>query len=163
MTPKQALEHDWKVGEKLWAVYYKYNSEITEKNGFFRTEQPVGVIEVTVTDVERFKASDGSFESVTASITANWGLDEVCYSDTLVRGMVDYTRWGERYSHGEFCVDKFFDKKKAEKRYKTAVNSWNKKVQQFQNNQKAKIEKAKREYERLLAAGVVDANEHTIK
>ena len=85
-------------GDYYYSPYYqyKYNSYITENNGFSRTQQPVGVIEVTVTDVERFKASDGSFESVTASITANWGLDEVCHSDTFVRGMVDYTRWGER-------------------------------------------------------------------
>ena len=60
-------------------------------------------------------------------------------------------------------MDKFFDKKKAEKRYNTAINSWNKKVQQFQNNQKAKIESAKREYDKLLASGVIDADEHLIK
>ena len=29
MTVKEALAHDWQVGEKLWEVYYKYNKDIT--------------------------------------------------------------------------------------------------------------------------------------
>lgn len=164
MTVKQALAHDWKEGEKLWEVYYKYNSDITENGGLFRTEQPVGVIEVTVSDVEHYIASDGSFKKVSVSLHADWGMDEdVCYVNSCLHAMVDYMSWGEQYSHQEFCVDKFFNKKDAEKRLKVAINSWNKKVKRFQDNQKAKIEKAKREYEKLCASGVIDTNEHMIK
>ena len=164
MTVKEALSHDWKEGEKLWEVYYKYNREITEKNWMFMTKQPVGVIEVTVKNVERKKA-EGVYESVGVSLTADWGMDEedVCYGNSCLHAIVNYLSWGEQYSHQEFCVDKFFNKKDAEKRLKVAVNSWNKKVKRFQDNQKAKIKKAKREYEKLCASGVIDANEHMIK
>ena len=63
----------------------------------------------------------------------------------------------------ELDIDKFFEKKDAEKRFKTAVENWNKQVQRFQAKQKKKIEKAKGEYENLLAAGVIDVDKHIIK
>ena len=166
MKVQEALDHDWQVGEKLWEVYYKYNSEITTRGGIFRTRQPVGVIEITVTKAERRKAETGWFESINIELNADWGLDEDdnCYINTCIGGMITYrSSGGSYYSNKEFCQDKFFTKKEAEKRYKAAVKTWNKKVERFQAEQKEKLAKAKQKYKKLLSEGIIDTNQHIIK
>ena len=109
MKVQEALDHDWQVGEKLWEVYYKYNSDITTRGGIFRTRQPVGVIEITVTKAERRKAETGWFESINIELNADWGLDEDdnCYINTCIGGMITYrSSGGSYYSNKEFCQDK---------------------------------------------------------
>ncbi len=166
MKVQEALEHNWKKGEKLWAVYHKHNREITTRSGMFMTEEPVGIIEVTVENVER-KKREGvyAYESLTLDLIANWGLDldDVCYKDTVLYAFVNYENGEKIYCKSNFCIDKFFEKKDAEKRFKTAVKNWNKQVERFQAKQKQKIEKVKGEYENLLSEGIIDINQHIIK
>ena len=146
MKVQEALEHNWEKGEKLWAVYHKHNKEITTKSGMFMTEEPVGIIEVTVEKVER-KKREGvyAYESLTLDLTADWGLDldDVCYKDTVLYAFVEYKNCEKIYCKSNFCIDKFFEKKDAEKRFKTAVENWNKQVQRFQAKQKKKLKKSK--------------------
>jgi len=163
MKPQEVLVHEWKEGEKLWTVYYKYNDDIKSGCEWRTTVQPVGVIEVTAKKVEWAGAKDGWFKSVRIELDADWGIPDPPYINTLLSAMITYGSGNTYYSNKEFCVDKFFDKKDAEKRYKNAVRNWNRKVKRFQASQKEKIEKAKEEYEKLLAAGVVDVDKYTIK
>ena len=158
MTTKEVFEHDWKEGEKVWLVYYKYNRDITEKNGMFMTKQPAGVIEATVKKIEWSGREYLPFKNITIELDADW-KNEPVYSDTFISVSIYYDR-PQKYSDSKWCVDKFFNKKDAEKRYKVAVKNWNKKVIKFQDNQRAKIEKAKQEYEKLKAAGTIDISKH---
>ena len=161
MKPEEALNHNWQEGEKLWEVYYKYNTEIGDRGG---SDQPVGVIEVTAKDVEIHDC--GWFKSVRLRLDADWGLDEdsCCYGNTVLTAMITYsTTGGFYYDNKEFCRNKFFTKKEAEKRYKAAVKTWNNKVKQFHDAQQAKIDAARKRYEELIASGTVDMNLHIIK
>lgn len=163
MKPEEALNHNWQEGEKLWEVYYKYNSEIQIRDGF-KSHQPVGVIEVTVKTVEIDDC--GWFKSVNLELEGDWGLDKesCCYDNTILTTMITYRETGGfYYSNKEFCREKFFTKKEAEKRYKAAVKTWNNKVQRFHDDQKAEIEAARKRYEDLIASGTVDMNLHIIK
>jgi hypothetical protein len=163
MKPQEVLVHEWKEGEKLWAVYYKYNDDIKSDSLWKTTVQPIGVIEVTAKKVEWTGAKDGWFRSVRITLDADWGIPDPPYINTMLTAMITYGSGNTYYSNKEFCIDKFFDKKDAEMRYKDAVRNWNRKVKRFQASQKAKIEKAKEEYEKLLAAGVIDVDKYTIK
>ena len=171
MTVREVLSHDWQVGEKLWEVYYKYNKEITTGKGTFMTSQPVGIIEVTVTEIERNNPEyRDDWESICLTLKGDWGFESPYdnpYSNTIITAMVTYDRIyghkGDRYDHQKFCSDKFFNKEDAEKRFKKAVEQWNKKVKAFQDSQKAKLEKAKKQYEALLNKGLINIENNTIK
>lgn len=71
MKQQEVLEHEWKEGEKLWAVYYKYNDDIKSDSLWKTTVQPVGVIEVTAKKVEWTGAKDGWFRSVRITLDAD--------------------------------------------------------------------------------------------
>ena len=161
MTVREVLSHDWQVGEKLWEVYYKYNKEITTGQGTFMTSQPVGIIEVTVNKVELNEYSD--FKSIRLNLIGDWKLgDDNVYSNTVLCGMITYQSSGNFYSNQKFCADKFFNKEDAEKRFKKAVEQWNKKVKTFQESQKNKLKEAKKQYEALLNKGLIDIEKNTI-
>jgi hypothetical protein len=169
MTVREVLAHDWQVGEKLWEVYYKYNKEITTGKGIFMTSQPVGIIEVTVTKVERNNPEySDDFESIRLTLNGDWGFKSTYdnpYSNTIITAMVThgiYGSKGDRYDHQKFCSDKFFNKEDAEKRFKKVVEQWNKKVKNFQESQKIKLEAAKKQYEALLNKGLIDVENNTI-
>ena len=170
MTVKEVLAHDWRVGEKLWEVYYKYNKEITTGKGTFMASQPVGIIEVTVTKIERNNPEyRDDYEIVNLTLNGDWGFESPYdnpYSNTIITDMVTYDRIyghkGDKYDHQKFCSDKFFNKEDAEKRFKKVVEQWNKKVKAFQESQKTKLEEAQKQYEALLNKGLIDIKKNTI-
>lgn len=131
MKPQEVLEHEWKEGEKFWEVYYKYNNDIKSNSWWKPTIQPVGVIEVTVKKVEWSEAKNGWFKSVHIDLDADWGIPDPPFINTVLTAMITYGSVKTFYSNKEFCVDKFFDKEDAEKRYKDAVRNWNKKLKRF--------------------------------
>ena len=166
MTVKEALAHDWQVGEKLWEVYYKYNKEITTGKGTFMTCQPVGIIEVEVTKIEK---SDPKYkfdwENINITLKGDWGFNNIHdnpYSNTIISAMITKNYNTCSYSKQKFCSDKFFNKEDAEKRFKKVVEQWNKKVKSFQESQKTKLEEAQKQYEALLNKGLIDIEKNTI-
>jgi hypothetical protein len=166
MTVKEVLAHDWQVGEKLWEVYYKYNKEITTGKGAFMTNQPVGIIEVTVTKIERNNPEyRNDWEYIKLTLKGDWGFkspyDNPCLN-TDITAMVSHGCGGDRYDHQKYCSDKFFNKEDAEKRFVDVVEQWNKKVKKFQESQKNKLKKAKKQYEALLNKGLIDVENNTI-
>lgn len=165
MTVKEALSHDWQIGEKIWEVYYKYNKDITTGKGMFMTCQPVGIIEVEVVNIERSNPEYKiDWENVTITLKGDWKFNNYDnpYSNTIITAMVTHNSYGDRYDHQQFCTDKFFNKKDAEKRFKKAVEQWNKKVKTFQESQKNKIDEAKKKYEKLLKNGLINIEDNTI-
>lgn len=68
MTAKEALEHNWCVGEKIWIVYHKYNSEI---NDHWRVYQPIGIMEVSVSSIDRTTEYKDVWESIEIDFTGN--------------------------------------------------------------------------------------------
>ena len=166
MTVKEALAHDWQVGEKLWEVYYKFNKEITTGKGTFMTNQPVGIIEVTVTKIERNNPEyRDDWESVNLTLKGDWGFESPYdnpYSNTIISAMITKNYDTCSYSKQKFCSDKFFNKEDAEKRFKKVVEQWNKKVKSFQESQKTKLEEAQKQYEALLNKGLIDIEKNTI-
>lgn len=166
MTVKEALNHDWQIGEKLWEVYYKFNNDITTHNGTFMTEQPVGIIEVEVTKIEKSDPKYKSdWENISISLKGDWGYSILGnpYSNTIISAMVDKTYNTCRYEKQKYCSDKFFNKEDAEKRFTKVVEQWNKKVKNFQNTQKIKLKEAKKQYEKLLNKGLINIENNIIK
>ena len=170
MTVKEALSHDWQIGEKIWEVYYKYNKDITTCNGMFMTEQPAGIIEVEVTNIERSNPRHkDDWENINITLKGDFGCDwrDVPHKNTIITAMVTHNNYDgtiyDRYDHLKFCTDKFFNKKDAEKRLKKAVEQWNKKVKTFQESQKNKIDEAKKKYEELLKNGLINIEDNLIK
>ena len=169
MTVKEALSHDWQIGEKLYEVYYKFNEDITTCNGMFMTEQPVGIIEVEVTNIERSNPRHkDDWENINIALKGDFGSGNIPHKNTTLTAMVTHNRNYEGtkydyYDHQKFCTDKFFNKKDAEKRFKKAVEQWNKKVKTFQESQKNKIDEAKKKYEKLLKNGLINIEDNLIK
>lgn len=170
MTVKEALSHDWQIGEKLYEVYYKFNEEITKCNGMFMTEQPIGIIEVEVTNIERSNPEyKDDWENISITLNGDFGSDyrNTPHKNSILTAMVTHNRSYDgtkydRYDHQQFCTDKFFNKKDAEKRFKKAVEQWNKKVEAFQKSQKNKLDEAKKKYEKLLKNGLINIEDNTI-
>ena len=171
MTVKEALSHNWQIGEKLYEVYYKYNRDITTGNGTFMTCQPVGIIEVEVTNIERSNPEyKDDWENIRITLNGDFGCNwrDTPHKNTIITAMVTHNRNYEgiiydNYDHQQFCTDKFFNKKDAEKRFKKAVEQWNKKVKEFQKSQKNKINEAKKKYEELLKKGLINIEDNLIK
>lgn len=126
MTAKEALEHNWYVGEKIWIVYHKYNSEINDR---WRVCQPIGVMEVTVSYIDRTSEYKDVWESIEIHFTGNWinRENDIPYIDYHLASLVDHYN-GDKWTHSEFCTNKFFTKEDAEKRLKKEIIAWNKKV-----------------------------------
>lgn len=170
MTVKEALSHDWQIGEKIWEVYYKFNKDITTHNGSFMTEQPVGIVEVEVTNIERSNPEHkDDWENINITLKGDFGCNwrDTPYKNTIITAMVTHNRSYDgtkydRYDHQQFCSDKFFNKKDAEKRFKKVVEQWNKKVETFQKSQKIKLDEAKKKYEELLKIGLINIENNTI-
>ena len=164
MTPKEVLEHNWKAGEKIWVVCYKYNKTITRSNGTFMGEQPVCVVEAEVTGVGEHDKYP-SWEYISLNYKANWPVkkDELTYKSTCLCAMVNYNPYKIRYEHKQFCIDKFFKKSDAEKRLKVAIKQWNSKVENFKKAQQDKLATAKKKYEQLMKESNVDFSEQFIK
>lgn len=167
MTVKEVLAHDWQIGEKICEVYYKYNKEITTCNGTFMTCQPVGIVEVEVTKIER---SDPKFkidwENINITLKGDWGFNNIYdnpYSNTFITAMVTKNCNTCSYTKQKFCSDKFFNKEDAEKRFIKVVEQWNKKVKTFQESQRIKLDKAKKQYEKLLNKGLINIENNIIK
>lgn len=167
MTVQEALDHDWQVGEKLWEVYYTYPRNLAMQFKGFNEYFPVGVIEVTVKEVKRSETEyKKSFESVGVVLEADWGMreDDIPYHNTQLAAMITHSSiQPDFYTHLEFCEDKFFNKEDAEKRYREVAEYWNKKLKQFHKKQLKKLENARKEYEKLLAEGVINVEEYLIK
>lgn len=164
MTPKDVLEHDWKPGEKIWVVCYKYNNEITRCKGFFMTEQPVAIVEATITGIEEHNKYQ-THEYISLKYKADWPVkkDKLAYKSTCLCAIVNYDTYKISYGHKQFCVDKFFKKSDAEKRLKVAIKQWNNKVENFKKAQQEKLIKAQKELNKLIAESNVDYSEHIIK
>lgn len=167
MTVKEALEHNWQIGEKLWEVYYKFNKDITTHNGTFMTEQPVGIIEVEVVKIERTDPKyKWDWENISIDLKGDWGFKSIYdnpYSNTIISAMVTKTSNTCRYEKQKFCSDKFFNKEDAEKRFTKVVEQWNKKVKDFQKEQKIKLKEAKKQYEKLLNEGLINIENNIVK
>ena len=123
------------------------------------TEQPVGIIEVEVVKIER---SDPKYkfdwENISIDLKGDWGFKSIHdnpYSNTIISAMVTKTSNTCRYEKQKFCFDKFFNKEDAEKRFTKVVEQWNKKVKEFQKEQKIKLKEAKKQYEKLLNEGLI--------
>ena len=165
MTPKDVLEHEWKAGEKIWVVCYKYNREITTHKGIFNSEQPVGIVEAEITGIEKHNKYP-THEYISLNYKANWPVNkekELAYKSTCLCAMVNYRPSGNWYDHSQFCVDKFFKKSDAEKRLKVAIKQWNKKVENFKKSKMNKLAKAKEMYEQLKSEESLDYSKHIIK
>lgn len=170
MTVKEALSHNWQIGEKIWEVYYKYNEDITTGKGQFMTHQPVGIIEVEVTEIERSDPEyKDDWENIRITLKGDWGINNYDndYSNTIITATVTHNRSYDgtkydRYNHQKFCSDKFFNKNDAEKRFKKTVEQWNKKVKTFHQSQKNKINEAKKKYEELLKNGLINIDNNII-
>ena len=150
MTPKEVLEHDWKIGEKIWEVCFSYNKSVTTNGGFFCTEKPVGVVEVEVTNIERDDEWKDDWEYIELALNGEFKVDNydnLPYSDTMMCAMVNHDRWGDTYDHKQFCSKKFFTKKEAESQLKKDVKAWNNRVKQYKENQRRIIEDAKKTIE----------------
>lgn len=165
MTPKEVLEHDWKVGEKIWVVCYKLNKEITRCKGTFMTEQPVGIVEAEITGIKEHHKYP-THEYISLGYKANWPVSKkeiLANKSTCLCAMINYEPYGNLYDHKQFCIDKFFKKSDAEKRLKVAIKQWNKKVENFKKVQQEKLIQAKKKYEQLMKESNVDYSEQFIK
>ena len=166
MTIQEILDHDWKIGEKLWEVYYIYPTDIGYEYQLNADEYlfPVGVIEITVKDFKVYTPKEKDvYTNVDVDFDGDWGSGQnVPYSNTTLRGMVSHLFGYNSYT-GNFYEDKFFEKKDAEARYKEAVKKWNKKIKQLHKKQKDRLERAKAQYEKLLSDGLIDVERYTIK
>ena len=157
MTPKEVLEHDWKIGEKIWEVYFSYNNSVSSQNGFSYTEKPVGVLEVEVTSIERDNKWKKDWEHIKLTLNGEFNLDkdDITYGDTMMCAMVNHYGWGDSYDHKEFCSKKFFTKEEAEVQLKKEVKNWNKRLKQFKESMKTGIkdlEKKIEEFQKSLEA-----------
>lgn len=141
MTVKEALQHDWAIGEKIWIVIHEYNSKITTRNGLFRSEKPIGIIEAKVSKIDRHNEYKESYEYIAVDFKGKHMAKEIPYIDLKLAAMVTHESYGEVYDHAEFCTNKFFSKDAAEKRFKSEVSSWNKKVEKFKKDQAEKLKK----------------------
>ena len=141
MTVKEALQHDWAIGEKIWIVIHEYNSKITTRNGLFRSEKPIGIIEAKVSKIDRHNEYKERYEYIAVDFKGKHMAKEIPYSDLKLSAMVTHDSYGEVYDHAEFCRNKFFSKDAAEKRFESEVSSWNKKVEKFKKDQAKKLKK----------------------
>lgn len=147
MTVKEAIEHDWKVGEKLWEVYFSLEENIPGK-------KPLGIIEVEVTKVERNDKWKDRYEYVELRLNGDFNLnDDDNFSDNnVLSAIVNHYKWGDVYDHQDFCVCKFFTKEEAEKRLKSEVKKWNNHLKEYKKNLKYDLEEAKKELEDIEKA-----------
>lgn len=127
MTAKEALEHNWYVGEKIWIVYHKYNSEVNDR---WRVPQPIGIMEVTVSNIDRTTEYKDVWESIEIYFTGNWinNGKYIPYIDHHLASLVEHHDYGDRWTHSKFCTNKFFTKEDAEKRLNKEIIAWNKRV-----------------------------------
>ena len=145
MTPKEVLEHNWQIGEKVWIVCEEQVLDGPLKGKY----KPVKIEEVSVLQIKPDNRWPDTYKYI--EVLFDWksiGVDpESCppypysYHSLVLAAMVEYNKYGDDYIHNEFCLNKFFNKQDAEKRFKECIESWNKRV-------KAKIETVNRAFER---------------
>ena len=146
-----ALEHDWKVGEKLWEVCFVYSRVIPAKHGY-----PVGVVEVEVENVERHKEYANEWEAVKIKLNGDFPADikdNVTYSSTILDAMVEHQPVNDVYIHQNFCDYKYFSKAAAEASYKKEIKRWNECVDRYKVELGRKVDEAQKnlvEAERAL-------------
>lgn len=162
MTAKEALEHNWYVGEKIWIVYHKYNCEVNDR---WRVPQPIGIMEVTVSSIDHTTEYKNVWESIKINFTGNWiNKNDIVYIDCHLASMVEHYNYGDRWTHSEFCTNKFFTKEEAEKRLKKEISSWNKRViarkEQLEKRAKRAIGKSKSDQKKAEKFNIED---HLIK
>lgn len=164
MTAKEAFEHNWYVGEKIWIVYHKYNSEVNDNR---RVSQPVGIMEVTVSYIDRTSGYKNVWESIEVEFTGNWIIKDrwdIPYIDSHLASLVEHHDYGDMWTHSDFCTNKFFTKEDAEKRLKKEISSWNKKViarkEQLEKRAKQAIGRSKSD---LKKAEKFNIEDHLIK
>lgn len=117
MTPKQVIEHDWQIGEKLYEVYHipiDFQSE-TIFDTPSRLTKPEGIIEVQVVNIEKSFDPQTNFEYIQLTLDGNFSTlnDKVLIENTyLIAGIRPDKHYDEYYN--EVCTRKFFTKKEAE-------------------------------------------------
>ena len=150
MTPKEVLEHDWKVGEKVYVVWHVYDFRVNDKNCL----RPCGVMETTVVDtiVDVYPSGSGIYKKILLD-KSDFTSDRIPESDSFISALVHYEwLYGKRnpendnYYHRKFCVDKFLTRKDAEKRYKQSVKTWNKAIDREIERRKSSVKSTKRMY-----------------
>jgi hypothetical protein len=149
MTPKEALEHDWKIGEKVYVVCHMYDFAMD----LGHCDKPIGVVETTVSDIKK------RFNELSRYIEIHFNNKDfpktAIDSDKEMISFLIFGFWkGERtpntdkYHHKQFCIDKFLTKEEAEKRYKQSVKTWNAAIEREIEKRKQRVRKASKEYNR---------------
>lgn len=150
MTPKEVLEHNWTVGERLWEVCFAYDSTI---GGL----KPLGVVEVEVVKIERDDRWKSDWEYISLKLKpvgccGNFlpvDLEDLTYEATVICAMVNHDKtYGDSYSHLRFCTHKSFDRSIAEERFKKEVAKWNKRAKAWRTKQLSQLDELMKELEK---------------
>lgn len=163
MTPKEVLEHNWTVGERLWEVCFAYDSRIGGS-------KPLGVVEVEVVKIERDDRWLEDWEYIKLELRGNYANlsvepDDLAYENTIMCAMVNHDRiYGDSYSHLEFCTYKYFDRADALDRLKKEAAKWNKKAKTWRTKQLSRLDELMKEVEKQQKlVNSIDLDEILIK
>ena len=164
MKVKEALEHNWQIGEKVWVVC----RQIIRTGPMACSCKPMYILEVPVSGIKRddqwkikWEYLEVSFDWKSVNLTIP--SDDFDYESAILCAMVNHESYGDRYDHNKWCTNKFFNKADAEKRLKKEIESWNKKVEQKIANEKANLKNAREEVERLEKVNEYNFDEYIIK
>lgn len=164
MKVKEALEHNWQIGEKVWVVC----RQIIRNGPMSGSCKPMYILEVPVSGIKRddqwkikweYLEVNFDWESVNLTIPGS----DFDYESAILCAMVTHYGSRDTYDHAGWCTNKFFNKADAEKRLKKEIESWNKKVEQKIANEKANLKNVKKELERLEKVNNYNFDEYIIK
>ena len=163
MTPKEVLEHDWKIGELLWEVCFTYDRTLW-------SSKPLSVVEVEVIGINRVDTCKSDYEYVELELRGNFNnlsVDpgDLDYKNTKMCAMVDHVPYfGDSYHHHQFCTHKYFKKADAVERFKKEVAKWNKRAKTYRTNQLNKLDDLmKKVEEQQKLVNSIDLDELIIK
>ncbi len=134
MTPKQVIEHDWRIGEKLFVVYH-IPSDFQPDTIFdipSRLTKPECIVEVQVVYIEKSFDPQTNFEYIQLTLDGDFNTpkDKVLIENTyLIAGIRTDKHYDEYYNEG--CTRKFFTKEEAEAQLEKEVKRWHECMEQW--------------------------------